>query len=72
MRRDCTLGTIINNEFGTCKYLYKHQLEDMVEVLKGYTYVKEKNFTDEELKWHIETIVDALFHPYRFVNEARV
>lgn len=65
MRRDAKLGQIINSLIGGCKHLPRQMIIDLPSALKGYHYVRDNEFTDLELEWHISIIVTKLFDSHR-------
>lgn len=69
MRKDMKLAHIINREIGNVKYIPEGYIETIAYSLKSYNYVREKQFTDEELLWHVKTIAEALFKPRIIVYE---
>jgi len=58
MRKSTILLHILNNKLGRCKYLNKELVSGLTDYLREFTYVKENDFTDDELKWHIDKFLE--------------
>lgn len=65
MEYDITLIHIINKDLGGCKYLFSDNLRDYVYALRGYNYVREKDFSSKYLWKHIIRTVKILFSARR-------
>lgn len=61
IRKSTTILTILNNELGRCKYLYRSDMENMGSYLRRFKYVRDNNFTDEEINWHVDKFLKIKF-----------
>ena len=61
MRKSTTLIDIFNATFGGLKYIHKSTINDMPSFLRSCDYVKDSDFTDDELNWHINKFLEVLF-----------